>query len=116
MKKTIITLTLMLLVSLLNAQDLYYKGEWKKVNTKEVFTFFCRLNVNDSSKVSGEILWTFVAIDSTSTDLMALYKGKKGKMGTEYVEGRADFLNGDFYFEGKRKTDLIILLDWISTR
>ena len=42
--------------------------------------------------------------------MVDLYKGKKGRSGTEYLEGRFDAATGDFYFEGKEKDDPDMIL------
>jgi hypothetical protein len=96
----------------ISAQVSYYKGEWTKVNSQENFSALVRLDVKDSL-VTGEIIWTFIAIDSTNGDLVKYYKGQKGKMGIENVKGMYSAKTHDIQFEGMSKTDpdLIIGMD-----
>ena len=105
MKNLTIGIILCLLTNMLNAQVSYYKGEWKQVNNKTLFGCILKLEVKDIIHVSGEIVWTYIAIDSSNAQLVEFYKGKKGKTGIEFVEGTTDPSTSDYYFEGMRKND-----------
>ena len=112
MKK--IFLSLAILFSLFNAsaQVSYYKGEWTKVNSEDNFSAFLKLEIKDSV-ATGEIIWKFKAIDSADDAAIKYYKGKKEKMGIEYVKGIFSQNTNDIHLEGIYKTDpdLIIGMD-----
>lgn len=111
MKKIFLFLVILLSLQTV-AQVTYYKGEWTKVNSQENFSALVRLDIKDSV-VTGEIIWTFVAIDSSDANLVKYYKGQKGKMGIENVKGMYSATTYDLQFEGISKTDpdLIIGMD-----
>ena len=104
MKKIIVSIAVLLFSYAVSSQVLYFKGEWTKVNTTELFTSICRIEIKDG-QVSGELLWTYLAADSSDAAMVEYYKGKKGKKGIEFIEGTYDAATGDIYFEGKSKTD-----------
>ncbi len=91
--------------SALSAQVLYFKGEWTKVNTTELFTGIFRIEIKDGAVVTGELLWTYLAADSSDANMVEYYKGKKGKKAIEFVEGTYDAATSDIYFEGRKKND-----------
>ena len=95
-----------------NAQVNYFKGEWTKVNTQDNFTGLLKIEIKDTV-VTGEILWTFVAIDSSDAAQVKYYRGLKGHTGIEHVKGVYYPLSHDIHFEGIAKTDpdLIIGMD-----
>ena len=69
-----------------------------------------KIAVKKDGTANAEIVWTYLATDSTRQEMVDLYKGKKGRSGTEYLEGRFDAATGDFYFEGKEKDDPDMIL------
>lgn len=87
-----------------SAQVTYYKGEWTTINRQENFSGLLLLDIKDSL-VTGEIIWTFVSIDSADVELMKYYKGLKGKMGIENVQGMYLAKTFDIQFQGISKTD-----------
>ena len=105
MKQLFITALLLFSINCCMAQVSYFKGEWTIVNKHDLFTGIFKIAVKKDGIAKAEIVWTYLAIDSTKQEMVDLYKGKKGKSGTEYLEGRFDAATGDFYFEGKQKDD-----------
>ena len=87
-----------------NAQS-YFKGEWTKLNKNDLFTGIFKITIKNVGTVSGELLWTYLAIDSSDNFLKEHYKGKKGRSGIEYVVGTIDTKTNEIYFEGKSKDD-----------
>ena len=111
MKNVFLFLTILLSLQTV-AQVSYDKGEWTKINGGDNFTGFLRMEIKDSV-VTGEIIWTFVSIDSADANLVKYYKGQKGKMGIENVTGIYSAKTHDIQFEGLTKTDpdLVIGMD-----
>ena len=105
MKRSLITCLFCLLLSGIHAQSSYFKGEWTKVGTQELFNGIVKITEKDNSMVSVEIIWTYLAIDSSQQDMISMYKGKKGRMGLEIATGTYDKKTNDIYFEGKEKKD-----------
>ena len=112
MKKIFLSLAILFYLSNAFAQVSYYKGEWTKINSEENFSAFLKLEIKDSV-ATGEIIWTFIAIDSADDVAIKYYKGQKEKMGIEYVKGIYSAKTYDIQFEGTSKTDpdLIIGMD-----
>jgi hypothetical protein len=110
MKKILLSLTLLLGLQYAFAQVSYYKGEWTMVNKHDLFTGIFKIGITAAGKIKAEIVWTYLATDSTNKDLLEMYKGKKGKSGIEYAEGSFSAATGDFYFEGKRTDDPFTIL------
>ena len=112
MKKLFFALVLIFICDNAFTQVNYYKGEWTKINSEANFSGLIKLDIKDSA-VTGEIIWTYKAIDSAVDNLVKYYKGQKGKMGIEYVKGIYNFNTNDIYFEGTSKTDpdLVIGMD-----
>lgn len=94
------------------AQVTYYKGEWTKINSEDNFSGILKLDIKDTA-LTGDIIWTFVAIDSNDDASVKYYKSQKGKTGIEYVKGSFFKKNSDIQFEGIEKKDphMIIGLD-----
>jgi hypothetical protein len=86
------------------SQVSYYKGEWTKVNTQDNFAGFLRIEIRDTV-VTGEIIWTYRSIDSTDETMVKYYKGQKGKMGIEIVEGVFSAASSDIHLQGTSKID-----------
>jgi hypothetical protein len=105
MNKITLSLALYFMSGLASAQVAYYKGEWTKSGKHDLFTGIFRINIIKNSIVKSELLWTYLAIDSTDNILVDLYKRKRGKKGIEYAEGYYDPITRDIYFEGKSKDD-----------
>lgn len=97
----------MLLFTLQNsfAQTAYYKGEWTMVNKHDLYTGLFKIEIKKNGTATGEFVWTYLATDSTSQELLDLLKGKKGTTGIEYLEGNFSVITNDFYFEGIKKDD-----------
>src|SRR5438874_8832956 len=106
MRRTVFFLIMFLCVNHVKSQvsQVYYKGEWTKIGTEENFSGLLKLEMKDSI-VTGEIIWTFKAIDSADAELVKYYKGQKGKMGVEFVKGYYSSKTSDIRFEGDSKTD-----------
>jgi hypothetical protein len=78
------------------AQANYYKGEWREQgNTTTLFTCISELDFANDSVVTGKIIWTYHAIDSTDADAIDFYKDKKGFRAIEYVSGIYHQATGD---------------------
>lgn len=92
------------------AQVTYYKGEWTKRNTQDLFTGIFKISKDAEGRVKAAIVWTYVAIDSTNKQLLDIYKGKKGRSGIEYAEGEFYAATNDMYFSGKRTDDPFVIL------
>ena len=110
MKQFLITAVLLFSINCCMAQVSYFKGEWATVNKQDLFTGIFKIAVKKDGTANAEIVWTYLATDSTRQEMVDLYKGKKGRSGTEYLEGRFDAATGDFYFEGKEKDDPDMIL------
>lgn len=110
MKKLIATCTLLCCLQYGFAQVAYYKGEWTRLNKQELFTGIFKIVTDGAGKVKAEIVWTYLAIDSSNSELMEMYKGKKGKSGIEYAEGNFTAAGNDMYFEGNRTDDPFVIL------
>ncbi len=78
------------------AQTNYYKGEWREQsNTTTLFTCMARLDFINDTTISGKIVWTYHAIDSTDADAIDFYKDKNGYQAIEYVSGIYHPATGD---------------------
>ena len=110
MKQLFITPLLLFSINCCMAQASYFKGEWTLVNKHDLFTGIFKIAVKKDGTAKAEIVWTYLATDSTKQEFVTLYKGKKGKSGIEYLDGRFDAATNDFYFEGKKKDDPDIVL------
>jgi hypothetical protein len=110
MKKIFVTLTLLLSLQCVFSQVSYYKGEWTTVNKNDLFTGIFKIGINAEGKVKAEIVWTYLAADSTNKDMVELYKSKKGRSGIEYAEGTFNPATNDFYFEGIKSDDPFTIL------
>jgi hypothetical protein len=80
------------------------------VNKNDLFTGIFKINIATDGSVKAEIVWTYLAIDSSSRDLVEHYKNKKGKAGIEYAEGQFSATTNDLTFEGKKADDPFALL------
>ena len=105
MKQLFITPLLLFSINCCMAQASYFKGEWTLVNKHDLFTGIFKIAVKKDGTAKAEIVWTYLAINSSSQELVEMYKGKKGKSGIEYLEGKFTAATNDFYFEGKEKED-----------
>lgn len=110
MKKLLATCTLLFCLHHGFAQVTYYKGEWTRLNKQELFTGIFKIVTDASGKVKAEIVWTYLAIDSSNSEMMDMYKGKKGKSGIEYAEGNFTAAGNDIYFEGNKTDDPFVIL------
>jgi len=84
---------------------MYYQGEWTTVNKHDLFKGIFKIRINTTGTASAQIVWTYLATDSTSKDFIEMYRGKKGKSGIEFLEGSFSAATNDFYFEGKKSKD-----------
>ena len=87
------------------AQTSYYKGEWTTLNSTDLFTGIFKIDIGKDNTVSGTLVWTYISVDSSKSEMVDLYKGKKGKKGIEYVSGTYNPLTRDMSFEGNKKDD-----------
>ena len=110
MKKIFATLTLLLCLQSVFSQVTYYKGEWTMKDKTDLFTGIFKIDVNAAGKVKAEIIWKYLAIDSTSKDFLEMYKDKKNRSGIEYAEGSFNPATNDFYFEGIKADDPFTIL------
>ena len=110
MKKLFVTLTLLACMQFCFAQVSYYKGEWTRVNKQELFTGILKVTTNAAGTVKVEIVWTYLAIDSSNSELMDMYKGKKGRSGIEYAEGSFSTAGNDLSFESIKTDDPFTIL------
>ena len=110
MRQLSITALLLFSINCCMAQASYFKGEWTTVNKHSLFTGIFKIAVKKDGTAKAEVVWTYLAIDSSSQELVEMYKGKKGKSGIEYLDGRFNAATNDFYFEGKKKDDPNIVL------
>lgn len=110
MKKIFVSLILLCCLQHVFSQVSYYKGEWTMVNKNDLFTGIFKIDITTDGSVKAEIVWTYLAVDSTSNELVEHYKGKKGKAGIEYAEGQFSAATNDFTFEGKKADDPFAIL------
>ncbi len=88
----------------------YYKGEWTMVNKHDLFTGILKITIDAAGKTRAEMVWTYLATDSTDKDMVEMYTGKKGKSGIEYAEGSFSATTNDFIFEGQKADDPALIL------
>lgn len=105
MKQTILIFSLLFTLQTSFAQKMYFKGEWTMQNKHELFTGLFKIEIKKDGAAKAEFIWTYLATDSTSTDYIAMYNGKKGKSGIEYAAGNFTASTNDLYFEGTEKDD-----------
>ena len=105
MKRSILVILFCLSIQWLDAQVFYFEGEWTEIHSPILYTGTFKITITNNSVVSGELLWTFIVGDSTNTENLSKYAGKKGRMGIEYVSGAYDPSTHDMYFEGIEKKD-----------
>ena len=105
MKKFSLTFLICFMIHFLFAQVFYYKAEWSMKDKHDLFTGICKIEIKDNEMVKGELVWKFLAVDSTDNSMMDMYKGKKGKSGIEFVEGNYNPSTHDIFFEGQEKDD-----------
>lgn len=110
MKKIFATLTILLCLQYGYAQVSYYKGEWTRLNKQELFSGIFKIGLDASDHVKVEIVWTYLATDSSNSQLLEMYKGKKGRSGIEYAEGNFSASANDLTFEGLRADDPFTIL------
>ena len=92
------------------AQVAYYKGEWTMVDKHDLFTGVFRLETKNDGRVNGQLIWLYLATDSSDNVMIDMYKGKKGRQGIEIVEGRYTPSTHDLYFKGEDKVDPYTIL------
>jgi len=105
MKRSILALTLCFVASYNYAQTSYYKGEWTKKDKSDLFTGILKVEMKKDGRVNGEIVWLYLAADSTDASLLEMYKGKKGRQAIEVVEGRYSPMTNELYWAGEEKID-----------
>ena len=105
MKKIISTAALLLIVYTCFAQVTYYIGEWTVKDKPDLFTCVCKIEIQNDGIVKGELIWTYISIDSSNAELAKAYKGKEGRSGIEYVEGIYKAAIKDIYLETIKLTD-----------
>jgi hypothetical protein len=110
MKKLFLSIMLLFCLQHVFSQVSYYRGEWTMVNKNDLFRGIFKISVAKNGSVKAEIIWTYLAVDSTSKDLVEHYKRKKGKSGIEYAEGQFSRATNDFTFEGKKAVDPFAIL------
>ena len=80
------------------------------VDKHDLFTGIFKIEIKNDGTVNGQLTWTYLATDSTDDFMVSSYKGKKGKQGLEFVEGKYVPSTHDIHFEGKDKNDPYQLL------
>jgi hypothetical protein len=110
MKQILLIFLLLFTLQCSYAQTSYYKGEWTMLNKQDLFTGIFKIEIKKDGTVNAELLWTYLAVDSTRQDMIDLYKGKKGRSGIEYATGNFSAAGNDLYFEGKEKDDPYVIL------
>jgi hypothetical protein len=105
MKQSVLIIALLFTFHCSNAQTSYYKGEWTMVNKSDLFTGIFKIDGKSNGTTEAVLIWTYLATDSTNQDMLELYKGKKGKSGIEYAEGKFTAATNDLYLEGKTLVD-----------
>jgi hypothetical protein len=112
MKKIFLSIVLLFALQYVFSQASvsYYKGEWTTVNKHDLFTGLFKIDISAEGKATIEIVWTYLATDSTNKNLPEMYKGKKGRSGIEYAEGIFSATTNDFTFEGKSADDPALIL------
>ena len=71
MKKIFLSVTLLLALQYCFSQASvsYYKGEWTMVNKQDLFTGILKITINTEGRTSAEMVWTYLATDSTINSL-----------------------------------------------
>ncbi len=105
MKRICIIASLLFLVHTGMSQVSYYKGEWRIANTTDLFTCVCKMQIEKDNTVKAEFVWIFKSTDSTDTNMMEAYNGKKGKIGIEFVEGTYSPVTADISLEATSLAD-----------
>lgn len=110
MKKLLLLSFICLAMTPSIAQVAYYKGEWTMVDKHDLFTGIFKIDIKNDGRVNGELVWLYLATDSSDNVMVDMYKGKKGRQGIEIVEGRYSPLTHDLYLKGEDKVDPYIVL------
>jgi hypothetical protein len=112
MKKIFLSVTLLLALQcgFSQAAVSFYKGEWTMVNKQDLFTGIFKISMDAEGKTSAEMIWTYLATDSTNKEFVAMYAGKKGRSGIEYAVGSFSATTNDFIFEGQKADDPALIL------
>lgn len=110
MKKVVFIISLIFALQNSFAQTLYFSGEWSILNQHNLFTGLFKIEIKNDGTAKAELLWTYLATDSTSHDMLDLYKGKKRMSGIEYATGNFSEATNDLYLEGTEKNDPHVIL------
>lgn len=105
MKPFLFCLLSFFLISTTNAQVSYYRGEWSKLDSKELFPGLCRIEIKKDGTLKATLLWTYKSCDSADAMMMEMYKGKKGRKAIELAEGEWNAGLNEISFEGKDRID-----------
>lgn len=105
MKRLILLLAVLFSTYALQAQTSYYKGEWTCAGKTDRFSGIFQVRIKADGRVTGKLVWVYHAVDSNDAEMVAMYKGKRGKVGMEYVSGTFNPATNDIYFEGTKKND-----------
>lgn len=105
MKKLISIPILFFLVYNGFAQAAYYKGEWTVKDKTDLFTCISKIEIQKDGTAKGTFIWKYISIDSNNAELVQLYKGKKGRSGIEYTEGRFNANTNDLFLSTSKLED-----------
>jgi hypothetical protein len=104
MKSCLFPAVILLLAFSGYAQTKYYEGEWSEVNRSIIFKGLLKLDIKNNS-TEGQIIWTFIAADSSNPNSVAYYRGKKGLIGIELITGTLNLTASEMTLEGYSKDD-----------
>ncbi len=105
MKQALLIIALLFTIHISNAQTSYYKGEWTMINKSDLFTGIFKIEIKPNGTAIAALIWTYLATDSSNQEMINIYKGKKGKSGIEYAEGKFTAATNDLYLDGKSLID-----------
>ena len=97
-------LPLLFLPWFLQGQVRYYEGEWMREKKTSHFIAVMKLEMN-GSLVAGQIYWKYLAADSSDAADVSMYRGKKYKVGIEFVRGSYNSETSDLLFSGWSEDD-----------
>ncbi|MFN8243816.1 MAG: hypothetical protein U0X40_07145 [Ferruginibacter sp.] len=111
MKKILFIALMLLAGNHLPAQTTYYRGEWSKAGSGERFTGLFAIRIKANGSVTGELLWKYLACDSTDKFQLTHYINKKGKTAIEIIDGTYDAERFEFAWRGTDKIDPYEIID-----
>ncbi len=110
MKRSILILLTILIVTAAISQTTYYKGEWSRSGTTYNYTGFLKLTINGKD-VQAEAIWKLITPDKLNKDDYEIMKDKVGLSAVEILTGNYDPQSRDLNIQGIDKVDPHDMID-----